>query len=102
MKDHSPVIVYQQQIEKHSADLKRLLQKRNLLGWLRLVVFVLTIIVSYKVFVVAGLVGLAPAIIGIGLFVFLVFIDSDTNEKIINTKTLIHINEEELKILHHN
>jgi hypothetical protein len=102
MKDHSPAIIYQEQIEKHSTDLKRLLQKRNLLGWLRLFVFVLTIIVSYKVFVVAGLVGLAPAIIGIGLFIFLVFFDSDTNEKILNTKSLIHINEEELKILHHD
>lgn len=102
MKDQSPPLVYQQQIEKNIAVLKQLLQKRNLFGWLRLIVFVATIIVSYKIFVDAGWFGLLSAILGMSAFIYLLFIDAENNEKIANTKTLIHINEEELKILKDN
>jgi hypothetical protein len=99
MKNHSPEVFYQDQIEKHNAELKRLLQRRNIFGWVRLILFVATIVVSYKIFVNAGWFGLLSVIIGMSGFVYMLFIDSDNNEKIANTKTLIHINEEELKIL---
>lgn len=99
MKDQSPTAVYRQQIEKHSADLKFFLRKRNLFGWIRLIVFVATIIVSYKVFVDYAWLGLVPFVIGIGTFIYLFLTDADNNEKIANTKRLININEEELKIL---
>jgi len=102
MKDQSPAIIYQQQIEKHTTELKQLLRKRNLFGWLRLIIFIATIIVSYKIFVDAGWFGLLSAIIGISGFIYLFLIDSDNNEKIANTNTLIHINEEELKILNND
>lgn len=102
MKDQSPTAVYRQQIERHDANLKTLVQKRNLFGWLRLIVFVTTIIVSYKVFVDYAWLGLIPFIIGIGTFIFLFLTDADNNEKIANTKRLININEEELKILNNN
>jgi len=91
--------LYQQQIDKHSYDLKRLLQKRNLFSWLRLIVFVATIIISYKVFVDSAWFGLIPLAVGMTAFIYLILRDVDNNEKIVNTKTLIGINEEELKIL---
>lgn len=102
MKNQSPEIVYKRQIDKQNAVLKQLLQKRNLLGWLRLITFVTTIIVSYKIFIDAGWFGLLSAILGMSGFVYLLFIDADNNEKITNTKTLIYINEEELKTLNDN
>src|SRR6266542_3573169 len=102
MKDQSPGIVYKEQIERHNSDLKIFLRKRNLFGWLRLIVFVATIIISYKIFVDSGWFGLIPAVVGISSFIYLFLIDADNNEKITNTKTLIHINEEELKILNND
>src|SRR5215203_1972784 len=102
MTDHSPSKVYQQQIDKHNYDLKRLLQKRNISGWLRLIVFVATIVISYKVFVDSAWFGLIPFAIGMAAFIYLLLTDVDNNEKIVNTKTLIHINEEELKILNNH
>ena len=99
MTDHSPSKIYQQNIEKHNYDLKRLLQKRNLFGWLRLIVFVATIVISYKVFVDLAWIGLIPFLVGMAAFVYLLLTDVDNNEKIANVKTLISINEEELKIL---
>jgi hypothetical protein len=102
MKDQSPEIIYRKQIEGHNADLKIFLRKRNLFGWLRLIVFVATIIISYKIFVDSGWFGLMPAIVGISSFIYLFLVDADNNERIANTKTLIHINEEELKILNND
>lgn len=102
MKDRLPEKIYQQQIEKLKESLERLLQKKNLLGWLRLIVFLATIIISFKIFADSGAIGLLPALVGFALFLCLVFIATDNNEKIENTKTLININEEELENLNHN
>ena len=99
MTNHLPKKVYQEHIDKHNYDLKLLLQKRNLFGWLRLIVFVATIIVSYKVFVDLAWLGLLPLAVGMTCFIYLLLTDVDNNEKIVNTKTLIRISEEELKIL---
>jgi hypothetical protein len=102
MKDRSPEKIYQQQIEKHKETLNGLLKKKNLFGWLRLLVFLATVIISFKIFAASGAIGLLPALVGFALFLYLVFIDTDNNEKIEHTKTLININEEELKILNNN
>lgn len=102
MKDQLPAIIYEQQIAKHTDDLKFFLRKRNRFGWLRLFVFVATIIISYKVFIDYAWLGLIPFILGIGLFIYLFLTDADNNEKIANTKRLIAINEDELKTLYNN
>jgi hypothetical protein len=102
MKDRSPEKIYQQQIEKHKETLNGLLKKKDLFGWLRLLVFLATVIISFKIFAASGAIGLLPALVGFALFLYLVFIDTDNNEKIEHTKTLININEEELKILNNN
>jgi hypothetical protein len=102
MEKSPPVLVYQEQVKKHTAVLGRLMKKRNLLGWLRLFVFLATIIISYKVFVDAGVLGLVPLVTGLSLFIYLVLSDTDNATEIANTKTLIHINEEEIKILNND
>ncbi len=102
MEGRLPEIKYQHLIKKHKEVLNGLLKKKNLLGWLRLFVFLATVIVSFKIFAASGAIGLLPALAGFALFLYLVFIDADNNERIENTKTLIVINEEELKILNND
>ena len=97
-----PEATYNQQIEKHKALLDQQLKKRVRLGWSRLIVFILTIIISYKIFVAAGVIGLVAVVVGLAILLYLVSLDANNNSKIKNTKTLIHINEEELKILENN
>lgn len=99
MKDQLPALVYQQQIDKQTIHLKSLLRKRNLFGLLRLVIFVATIIISYKIFVDSAWFGFIPLVAGMSAFIYLITKDIDNSEKITNAKTLIHINEEELRIL---
>ena len=100
MKD--PALVYQLQLEHHQLQLKELLKKRNRLGWIRFIVFILMIIVSYQVFISFGIWGLLPTVAGIGMLLYLVSVDVNNNQKINNTRTLITINEEELRFLSHD
>jgi hypothetical protein len=102
MKASSPEFVYQQQIQKHTAALHKLIGRRNLFGWLRLIIFIGTIIIAYKVFLASGWPGLITGLLGSALFIYLVFIDADNSERIANLKTLIHINEEELRALNNH
>ena len=101
--ENQPVkTAYQQQIKKHQIYLQELLRKRTRLGWARFFVFIATIIITYKVFVAAGIIGFAPVVIGIGILLFLVSVDVNNNQKVTNVKTLLQINEEELQVLNNN
>ncbi|HUC82106.1 MAG TPA: hypothetical protein VMR70_14475 [Flavisolibacter sp.] len=101
MKNFNPDTDYQQQLVALTAQLNGLEKKRKQLGWLRLVIFLLTIVVAYNVFVSYGLAGLLPTVLGIGFLLYLVSVDVANNAKIRNTKTLIRINEEEREALQH-
>jgi hypothetical protein len=97
----SPSAQYHQQLEIFNQQLMDLKQKRTRIGWTRFAVFVVTIIISYKIFSSFGLMGLIPAIAGISILLFLVSLDVSNNAKIQNTKTLLQLNEEELRIIAH-
>ena len=99
--EQTPHDQYSREKEKHSRDLAVLQKKRSQLGWARLAVFVLTILISYKVFTTTGLIGLLPVVAGIALLLLLVSKDVRNSQKIRNTKTLIQLNEEELQALAH-
>ena len=102
MQDHSPHTRYQQQLQKHQAHLQQLLKKRSRLGWTRLIVFLLTAFLTYKVFVAAGLAGLTVVVVGLAILLYLISIDVNNERNIDNTKTLIRINEEELQFLNND
>jgi hypothetical protein len=102
MQDSSPHTRYQQQLQKHHAHLQQLLKKRSRLGWIRLIVFLLTAFLTYKVFVAAGFVGLAVVVTGLAILLYLISKDVTNNQNIDNTKTLISINEEELQFLNND
>ncbi|MGZ5190289.1 MAG: MutS-related protein [Flavisolibacter sp.] len=102
MNQPLPATVYQETISKHQQQLELLLRKRRTLGWLRFVVFILTIIGGWQLFVYAGPPALIFIIAGIAVLLYLVYKDADNNQSITNTKTLIAINQDELKVLDHN
>ncbi len=102
MQDSSPHTRYQQQLQKHQAHLQQLLKKRSRLGWTRLIVFLLTVFLTYKVFVAAGIIGLTVVVTGLALLLYLISKDVNNNRNIDNTKTLISINEEELQFLNND
>jgi DNA mismatch repair ATPase MutS len=99
MQAQSPGTTYRDLINKHQAYLKQLLQKRNRLGWGRLIVFLVTAFIAYKLFVTVGLAGLIPIVVGFGVLLYLISLDTTNNNEINNCKTLIKINEEELQVL---
>ncbi|HJW18502.1 MAG TPA: hypothetical protein VJ499_15340 [Flavisolibacter sp.] len=99
MQEQSPGTTYRDLINKHQANLKLLLQKRNRLGWGRLFTFLISAFIAYKLFVSVGLAGLIPVVIGFGVLLYLISLDTTNNNQINNCKTLIKINEEELQIL---
>ncbi|MDQ3277353.1 MAG: MutS family DNA mismatch repair protein [Bacteroidota bacterium] len=101
MSDLSPHNSYQKELEKYRAALARLEKRRSQLGWLRLAVFVITVIAAYQFFTTAGLWGLVPTVLGIGILLYLVTLDVANHALIRNTKTLIRVNEEELQVLAH-
>lgn len=101
MSQYQPALLYHQQLDKHKTALERLLKRRSLLGWTRFMIFILTAIVSYYVFVYAGLWGIIALVSGISLLLFTVSLDINNNDAIANTRTLIAVNEEELRILNH-
>jgi hypothetical protein len=101
MKTATPQQVYRQKQEQHKTHLAKLAKKRSRLGWLRLSVFLLTILTAYQIFTSYGLIGLVPTVFGIAVLLYLVSIDVQNNNAIRNTKTLIRINEEELQVLDH-
>lgn len=99
MTTETPQAHYRRQLETYHAALEALQKKRSQLGWARLAVFLLTVIIAYQLFQSAGLIGLLPTVLGIGLLLYLVSRDVVNNEKIRHAKTLIRLNEEELQVL---
>lgn len=101
MKEALPETRYRQQLETFHTLLAGLEQKRRHIAWARFATFIATIIVAYNIFSVYGIPGLLPTVIGISVLLYLVSRDVLNNEKIRNTKTLIRLNEEELRVLGH-
>jgi hypothetical protein len=102
MENYDPAEVYRKRIKEQQELLEILLKKRSRLGWVRLIVFILTIIITYQVFVMFGLWGILAVSLGIALLLFLVSIDVNNNQKIETVKTLIRINNNELDHLNHH
>jgi hypothetical protein len=101
MEENKPGNIYQRQLQKHNATLEQLLEKRTRLGWVRMLVFIATALISFKTFSAYGFIGSIPLGLGLALLVYFIFRDASNNQEIANTKTLISINEEEINTLNH-
>ena len=102
MQNQDPASIYQQQINSHEKTLAGLLKIRGRMGWIRLVVFILTIFFSYPDFIHFGMAGIAVVITGIAILLFLVSMDTGNNQKIENINALIRVNQNELDYLRDN
>jgi ABC-type Na+ transport system ATPase subunit NatA len=102
MEDHVPENSYQEQLSKQQQILARLLKRRSVFGWLRLLTVVATFFICYYAFGQSILAGSLLLLAGIALFLFEISKDVDNNKEIEATQTLIAINEEELAVLQYN
>ncbi len=97
----TPLDIYQSQIQQLGRQLNKLKKRQTLLGWLRLSTVLISVVLAYRIFTVAG--PIAWVVVGISMIIFLVLVslDANNNAKITNLKNLLKINEEEITILNH-
>jgi len=102
MSNPTPQQTYEQERQRHLVELSIHRRRRSRLGWLRFIVFIATIAVSWFVFIHHGAFGFLPLIIGIAVLLFLVSQDVNNNQRIRNSEALVLLNEEELKLLQYD
>jgi hypothetical protein len=100
--NETPQAVYQQLIGQHQKDLQALLKKKSLLGWIRLVFFIAFLLTAYHVFSNYGPMGIWVIVVGLPCFLALVSLDTNYSNKAQHLRSLLAINEEELRILQHD
>ncbi len=98
---HQPSSVYTKNYQHYQTLLAQLHQRKRWLGWGRLLVVVGTGLLVYQLYPMLSLQVIAVGLLGIGVFLALVAYDVKNNQRIDANKRLLHINEEELKILGH-
>lgn len=101
-KQYSPEEIYQQQISAYDAHLNKLKKKRSVLGWLRLLIVLGILFLVYSLFFSQAAVLWIAAVAGIAIFLYVISVDTDNNEKIADAQRLLAINREELNILNGN
>lgn len=97
-----PQQIYQTETEERRGQLQGLQQKQSRYGWLRLGLILVTAVAGYQVYGLAGAWAWLVVGSGIALFLWVVSLDTDNNRKIAYAKALVHINEEELRILNND
>lgn len=99
--NQAPGEFYQQQISSLENESAILLKRKSRLGWLRLVILLLTTFTCWQLLTVSlGLVFLV-FITGLVIFLYVVKKDLANNELIEHKERLLHINKEELHYLNH-
>lgn len=103
MNDDSVENFYQERIVQLSLQLKQIKQQLRQIAWLRLAIVLGMFLLLYTTWNKVQL----PILLGevaacIALFLFVVSRDTDAKEKTAYLQRLLFINEEEIKILHHD
>jgi DNA mismatch repair ATPase MutS len=93
----SPEQFYQQRISELQIKLKKLYKRRTLIGWLRLIIILITIVAVYYTWHLDIPIIIAIIIVGLSFYFFIVAKDTDNKEEIENLETLKKINEKELQ-----
>ncbi len=97
----NPKAFYKQQINDLTLQLNQLVKRRQLLGWFRLFVLVLTGLLIWLLWPYGLLLSPVLFITGLGCFLFAVKKDLVNKEAINHHKRLVSINEQELLYLQH-
>ncbi len=97
-----PLEIYQEQIAKHSTELRRLEKRNGLFGWLRLVSLALAFVSLWWILVNGILILIPFTILFIAIFLFILAKHLNNNDAIKNLERLIQINGAEIEILDHH
>lgn len=95
--EHQPLEFYHKQLALQQANLKKMQQRKSVFGWLRLGAVVTIIAVFYVLFQLGWMYYVPVIIVLCIIFVRLIHADLDNRDKIVFTKRLIAIQEDELK-----
>ena len=98
----NPLDIYQQQIAKHKAELKKLEKRGVLFAWLRFLSIALAFISVWWSWKNGTYTFLPVAVVFIALFLIILAKHLANNMAIENLKRLIGISEIEMEILHHH
>jgi hypothetical protein len=98
----TPEEVYTQQLIYHSDLLKKLKRKRSNIGWLRLFIVLVILLLIYSLFFKSLVITWVLVATGIAIFLYVISIDTDNNDKIADTERMVFINKEELEVLSGN
>lgn len=98
----TPAETYQQQVDFYTNSLKQLKRKRSQLGWLRLVIVLSILLLIYYLFFNSSIVVWIAVFAGIAIFLYVVSVDTNNNEKLAEAERLLAINNEELSIINGN
>ncbi|MCW3079903.1 MutS family DNA mismatch repair protein [Segetibacter sp.] len=98
----TPQETYKQQVTFHSHLLQKLKRKRSNIGWLRLVIVLAILLLIYSLFFKNLVITWLLVAVGIAVFLYVISIDADNNDKIADVERMLFINNEELSILSGN
>lgn len=97
-----PKEIYEREVKICSDLLKQLKRKRSNIGWLRLLFALGILALIYSLFFNSAILTWFFVAAGIGVFLYIISIDVDNNNKIANAERKLAINSEELLILSGN
>jgi hypothetical protein len=98
----SPLEKYQQQMAKHSTELKKLEKRGVMFGWLRFLSLSLAFVSLWLIWTNGLFILLPIPVLFIGLFFFILAKHLTNNDVIENLKRLIQISETEIEVLNHH
>jgi hypothetical protein len=102
MENTVPKEAYQLQIKELQAREKDLLQKKTILSWARFLSLVASFILLWQLWPSGIIIAFGSFVFLFGLFLFIVVKDLRNKEEIANTRLLIQLSEQEIKILDHH
>ena len=98
----NPLDIYQQQIAKHSTELKKQETRSRLYGWLRLLSMGLFLVSIGLVWMNGQVIFIPVGVLAITLFFFILKKHLNTYDAIENLRRLIEISETEIEVLNHH
>ena len=93
---------YSRKVELYAQLLKKLKRKRSNLGWLRLIVVLGIVFFIYYLFFNALIIVWTAVFISIAVFLYVLSVDTDNNDKIADAERMLAINNDELAIIEGN
>ncbi|HVX50672.1 MAG TPA: hypothetical protein VHB48_10970, partial [Chitinophagaceae bacterium] len=100
--DKTPVEVYTNNSEAYNDEIARLKARKTAIGWLRLLVVVAAIVTIKLSWYTALWIIAGEAVCFIAAFLYVVSLDTDVKQLLLNAERLLQINKDELAVLNFN